>query len=190
MEDSRIVALYWARNEDAITETDRKYGGYCRAIAMNILSDHGDAEECVNDTWLQTWNAIPPHRPTILSAFLGTITRRLSLDHRRRNTRKKRGGGQVPLALEELSQCVPDSGGPDSGGPEEAVQLAELTHTLEDFLKGLSGRDRDLFLCRYWYLASIREIAQAFRLPESRVKVILFRTRNKLKAHLEQAGFL
>lgn len=185
MEDSRIVALYFERNEDAITETDRKYGGYCRAIAMNILSDHGDAEECVNDTWLQTRNAIPPHRPTVLSAFLGTITRRLSLDRWRKNTRKKRGGGQVPLALEELSQCVPAS-----GGPEEAVQLAELTHTLEDFLKGLSSRDRDLFLCRYWYLASIREIAQAFRLPESRVKVILFRIRNKLKIYLEQEGFL
>lgn len=80
MEDSRIVALYWARNEDAIAETDRKYGGYCRTIAMNILSDHGDAEECVNDTWLQAWNAIPPHRPAVLSAFLGAITRRLSLD--------------------------------------------------------------------------------------------------------------
>lgn len=185
MEDSRIVALYFERNEDAITETDRKYGGYCRAIAMNILSDHGDAEECVNDTWLQTWNAIPPHRPTVLSAFLETITRRLSLDRWRKNTRKKRGGGQVPLALEELSQCVPAS-----AGPEEAVQLAELTHTLEDFLKRLSSRDRDLFLCRYWYLASIREIAQAFRLPESRVKVILFRTRNKLKIYLEQEGFL
>ena len=185
MEDSRIVALYWARNEEAIAETDRKYGGYCRTIAMNILSDFGDAEECVNDTWLQAWNAIPPHPPTVLSAFLGAITRRLSLDRWRRNTRKKRGGGQVPLALEELSQCVSAS-----DEPEEAAQLAELTRTLEAFLKGLSSRDRDLFLCRYWYLASIREIAQAFRLPESRVKVILFRTRNKLKDHLEQEGFL
>ena len=185
MEDETILDLYFAREERAIAETGKKYGGYCRAIAMNILSDNGDAEECVNDTWLQTWNAIPPHRPTILSAFLGTITRRLSLDRWRRNTRKKRGGGQVPLALEELSQCVPDS-----GEPEEAAQLAELTHALEDFLKELSSRDRDLFLCRYWYLASIREIAQAFRLPESRVKVILFRTRNKLKIYLEQEGFL
>ena len=185
MEDSQIVALYWEKNEDAIVETDRKYGDYCRSIAMNILADRGDAEECVNDTWLQTWNAIPPHRPTVLAAFLGAITRRLSLDRWRKNTRKKRGGGQVPLALEELSQCVPAP-----GGPEETAQLAELTHALEVFLKGLSSRDRDLFLCRYWYLASIREIAQAFRHPESRVKVILFRTRNKLKIYLEQEGFL
>ena len=126
-----------------------------------------------------------PFRPTGLSAFLGAITRRLSLDRWRRNTRKKRGGGQVPLALEELSQCIPAS-----GGPEEAARLSKLTHALEFFLKGLPGQDRDLFLCRYWYVASIREIAQAFRLPESRVKVILFRTRNKLKIYLEQDGFL
>ena len=184
MDDASIVALYWQRSEAALQHTADKYGRYCHAIALGILDSQPDAEECVNDTWLQTWNAIPPHRPTVLSAFLGTITRRLSLDRWRKNTRKKRGGGQVPLALEELSQCVPAS-----GGPEEAVQLAELTHTLEDFLKGLSSRDRDLFLCRYWYLASIREIAQAFRLPESRVKVILFRIRNKLKIYLEQEGF-
>lgn len=131
---------------------------------------------------LERHSAPPACCPLRLS---GAITRRLSLDRWRRNTRKKRGGGQVPLALEELSQCIPAS-----GGPEEAARLSELTHALEVFLKGLSSRDRDLFLCRYWYLASIREIAQAFRLPESRVKVILFRTRNKLKIYLEQEEFL
>ena len=184
MEDSQIVALYWERNEDAIAETDRKYGGYCRAIAMNILSDHRDAEECVNDTWLQTWNAIPPHRPTVLAAFLGPSL----------GGSVWTAGGRIPGKAGRRSG-TPGPGGafPVRPGPRRtggSRPAGRADHALEVFLKGLSSRDRDLFLCRYWYLASVREIAQAFRLPESRVKAVLFRTRNKLKIYLEQEGFL
>ena len=110
MEDSAIIDLYWAREERALSETDTKYGGYCRSIAHNILKNREDSEECVSDTWLHAWNAMPPQRPSILSSFLGRITRNLSFDRCRRQNAEKRGGGSLPLALDELSECVPAPG--------------------------------------------------------------------------------
>ena len=110
MEDSAIIDLYWAREERALSETDTKYGGYCRSIAHNILKNREDSEECVSDTWLHAWNAMPPQRPSILSSFLGRITRNLSFDRCRRQNAEKRGGGSLPLALDELSECVPKRG--------------------------------------------------------------------------------
>ena len=110
MEDSAIIDLYWAREERALSETDAKYGGYCRSIAHNILKNREDSEECVSDTWLHAWNAMPPQRPSILSSFLGRITRNLSFDRCRRQNAEKRGGGSLPLALDELSECVPAPG--------------------------------------------------------------------------------
>ena len=122
MEDSRIVELYWQRNEEAIPETESKYGRYCFSIAENILRDKEDAEECVNDTYLAAWNTIPPHRPEILSTFLGKITRRLSLKKLRDRSADKRGGGRIMASLDELEYCMPTGQSIDDN-----IQIEEIT---------------------------------------------------------------
>lgn len=184
MEDARIVELYWARAESAITETDRKYGRYCFTIANNILSNHEDADEAVNDTWLDAWDSMPPHRPGILSTFLGKITRRLSIDKWRGRTARKRGGGEAELSLEELRECI------GSGGSvEEETELRELTRAVNSFLAQLPKNERDIFVSRYFFLAPVREIARRFDLGESRVKTMLFRTRKKLNTYLQEEGW-
>ena len=132
MEDSAIIDLYWAREERALSETDAKYGGYCRSIAHNILKNREDSEECVSDTWLHAWNAMPPQRPSILSSFLGRITRNLSFDRCRRQNAEKRGGGSLPLALDELSECVPAP-----GRVEQALEARELAEAIDRFLRTL-----------------------------------------------------
>lgn len=185
MEDSQIVALYWARNEDALAETAAKYGSYCFCIAYNILSSREDADESVNDTYMSAWDRIPPHEPTVLSAFLGKLTRRISLNRWRNRNRKKRGGGEVTLALEELSECIP--------GQEDVsrrIETKELHAAIVSFLNGLPGTEREVFLCRYWYLADIRQISNAFDFSESKLKSMLHRTRIKLRAHLYEEGLL
>lgn len=184
MEDEKIVALYWARAENAIAETSAKYGSYCHTIARNILGNTRDAEESVNDTWLDAWHSMPPQRPSLLGAFLGAITRRLSIDKWRRRSAQKRGGGQTELALEELSECVP--AGSDTAQSAEANLLAAV---LEDFLAGLPETERRVFLCRYWYLDPVAEIARRFSFSESKVKSMLYRTRARLRARLEKEGF-
>lgn len=183
MEDSAIIDLYWARQESALTETERKYGAYCRSIARNILYSREDAEECVSDTYLRAWNAMPPQRPGILSAFLGRITRNLSFDRRRKNNADKRGGGELPLCLDELSQCVPS----DSGVQSE-LERKELSAMLDAFLRTLPERERMLFLRRYWYVDPIGDIARRFSMKENTVKSVLFRTREKLRSYLEREG--
>lgn len=184
MEDPQIIELYWQRSEAAIAETDEKYGAYCRSIAHSILRSRQDAEESVNDTWLAAWNSMPPHRPNILSAFLGKITRRLSIDRFRSLTAEKRGGGQLPLALEELSDCVP--AGSD---PAEAAELEALTAAINTFLTTLPATERHVFLCRYWYLHTIPAIGERFGFSESKVKSMLHRTRSKLRDYLGKEGF-
>lgn len=183
MEDNRIVDLYWARNESAITETASKYGTYCHAIAYNILCDKEDADESVNDTYLGAWNAMPPHRPSILRSFLGKITRRISLKKWRDGHRDKRGGGQVSLALDELSECVPSS-----VMVEDEVIAAELSKTLNRFIANLPATERQVFLCRYWYLDTIEQISTDFGFSTSKVKSMLHRTRAKLLSHLKKEG--
>lgn len=183
MEDSQIIELYWKRSELAITETQKKYAGLCHSIAFNILADQGDAEECVNDTWLKAWNGIPPQRPRCLSAFLSRITRNQALKRYERNNAQKRGGGQVPLALEELSGCIPDPMAITQVGSE-----GELTRLLNEFLSRLQPQTRKIFLRRYWNLEPVRDIAKACGISESKAKVTLFRTRKKLKEYLEQEG--
>ena len=136
MEDSAIIDLYWAREERALSETDTKYGGYCRSIAHNILRNREDTEECVSDTWLHAWNAMPPQRPSILSSFLGRITRNLSFDRCRRQNAEKRGGGALPLALDELSECVPAP-----GRVEHALEERELAEAIDRFLRTLPERE-------------------------------------------------
>lgn len=185
MEDGQIVDLYWARDERALAETESKYGGYCRAIARNILADAEDVRECVNDTWLGAWNAMPEDRPSRLGVYLGTITRRIALNRRKAASAAKRGGGQVPLALEELAQCVPASEDVSS-----RLELKALTAAVNGFVKGLPPAERRVFLCRYWYLDPVADIAARFGFSQSKVKSMLARTRKKLRVYLEKEGLL
>ena len=183
MEEKEIIDLYWARSERAIKETDKKYGQFCHSIAYNILADHEDSEECVNATYLQTWNAIPPRRPNKLSAFLGKITRNLALNRYSRETAQKRGGGQIDLAVEELADCIPDP-----GTVERQVEDKELAILFNRFFAGLPEEARKIFLRRYWQLCTVKEIAALYGISESKVKMSLMRTRGKLRLFLEKEG--
>lgn len=185
MDDQQIIELYWNRSDDAIAQTQRKYGKLCYKIAYNILGSHQDSEECVNDTYLRAWNVIPPKRPQKLSAFLCRITRNQALKRYASNTAEKRGGGTVTLALEELAGCIPDP-----GSVAAVTEQRELTRQLNGFLSTLPKESRGIFLRRYWGLESVRDIALALKLSESKVKVTLHRTRKKLKAYLEQEGIV
>ena len=184
MEDNRIVDLYWQRNERAISETAAKYGKYLHSISFQILQNAKDAEECVNDTYNDAWQSMPPHRPSILSTFLGKITRRISIDLWRKNSAKKRGGSEIALALDELEECV---AGTDD--VETEVERRELQRKLNAFLLRLPRVDRQVFMCRYWYMDSISEIAIQFDYSESKIKSMLYRTRNKLRAMLEKEDY-
>lgn len=181
MEDSRILALYFARSEAAIQETDRKYGNYCYKIAYNILADRQDSEESVNDTYLSAWNSIPPRKPARLSTYLGRLTRNISIDRWRGANAKKRGGGKIVLALDELNECV-------SGQPsvEETMIQKEVLASLDRFLASLPEEERAVFLCRYWYVNSMEEIAQKTGFSIGKIKSMLHRTRQKLSITLQK----
>lgn len=185
MDDDRIVNLYWSRSENAISETSKKYGNYCYSIAYNILGNAEDADESVNDTYLDAWNSIPPHRPSILSTFLGKITRRISIDKWRSRTAEKRGGGEIVLVLDELSDCIPSN-----QSVEHEVELAELSQLIDSFVMLLPPMERRVFVCRYWYLDPIADIAQRFGFSQSKVKMILCRQRKKLLNCMEREAFL
>ena len=183
MEDIQIVELFWMRSEDAISETAKKHGSYCRYIAFNILQNTQDSEECVNDTYLKAWKAMPPHRPNCLSTFLGKITRNLSLNMLKRNNAQKRGAGQFSYALDELRECA--------ASQSELEQIEDrklIVAVLNQFLSSLPKRDRVVFVRRYWYFAPISEIAREYGLSQSNAKTILSRARAKLKTALEAAG--
>lgn len=184
MDDREIVNLYWQRDSNAIAETASKYGNFCKSIAQNILDNHEDAEECVNDTYLKTWNAIPPRRPDILSAFLGKITRNLSFDRFRHKHAQKRGSGEIELVLDELGECV---SGADSTVQE--VEKKELIREINRFLDTLPKEKCHLFLCRYWYAFPLTKIAKQFDMTESHVSVTLHRIRNKMKDYLTERGY-
>lgn len=184
MDDAKIVQLYWDRNEQAIPATADKYGNYCASIARNILGNKEDAEECVNDTYLNAWNSMPPHRPGILSAFLGKITRNLSFNRYRYNTADKRGGGELPAVLDELSDLV--SGKDDV---EQALDQKELTKAIDTFLDGLSPEKRSIFISRYWHTDSISEIAVRHGMRDGAVSMTLNRLRLKLHNYLLERGF-
>ena len=184
MEDAMIVALYWERNEEAIPETAKKYGSYCIAISKNILGNREDAEECVNDTYLQAWNAMPPHRPGVLSVFLGKITRNLSFNRYQRSIAQKRGGGQTAIILDEIAEIVSDK---DS--VEQAVDSRELLAEIEAFLASLPRWKRQIFVRRYWYMDGISDIAREFAMKENHVSVTLSRLRDGLRRHLTERGF-
>lgn len=184
MDDQTIVSLYWARDERAIAETTEKYGIYCRSIAQNILKNSADSEECLNDTWLSVWNSLPPQRPAILSAYLGTITRNLSLSRYRAEHTKKRSGNRLAFSYEELQESIPDS-----CSAEEAVDVRELGQAVDRFLRTLPEQDCCLFLRRYWYLDTMGQIACRYHLTEGTVKTRLHRIRKRLKQFLEQEGY-
>lgn len=185
MEDKQIVSLYWARSEAAISETANKYGKYCSCIAYNILHNAEDCGECVNDTYLMAWQAMPPKRPERLSAFLGKITRNLALNKYERSTAQKRGHGQVPLALDELAECIPANR--DLENVVDDILLGEIFNR---FLSELQAEARKLFMRRYWYLSPIKEIAADYGISESKVKMVLLRSRNALKLILEKEGIV
>ena len=184
MEDKAIVALYWERDDRAIPETQVKYGPYCMTVAANILPSREDAEECVSDTWLQAWDAMPPHRPRCLATFLGKITRNLALNRWRHNTAAKRGGGQLPGVLEELGEVV--SGGENA---EQALERKELAAALDAFLAELAPEKRDIFLRRYWYADAVSKIAADRGMRPGAVSMTLRRLRMQLQRHLLERGF-
>lgn len=185
MEDSQIVSLYWDRNEAAIDHTDKKYGRYLARIAYNILADREDSRESVNDTYLAAWNSMPPHKPQVLSTYLGKLTRRISIDLLRKRTSQKRSGGEFALSLEELDGCL------SSGNTtEETVECQLLAQAIEGFLRQLNQQTRNVFIGRYYYLDSVKQIAGYCRISESKVKILLHRTRQKLWEHLQKEGFV
>lgn len=185
MEDERIIDLYWARQENAIVETDKKYGNYCRSIALHILKSMEDSEECVNDTWMKAWDSMPPKRPDFLSAFLGKITRNISISRYRMNHARKRGSGEVDLLLMELEECLPSA-----KSVEEEIEGKETAAAIDRFLYGIDEESRNIFIRRYFFVDSIKEITKRFGISESKVKSQLFRTRNKLRDHLEKEGIV
>ena len=182
-EDQQIVRLFFKRSEKAITYTRQKYGSLCISVARRILSDPRDAEECVNDTYLHAWNAIPPEKPDSLKAFLARITRNLALDRYDYNTADQRNTA-LTEAFEQLEPWLTVK----TGESEAELDSAEINRVLNSFLRKQTLEARTLFLRRYWYGESIRELATACHMSESMVKSSLFRTRNKLRKELEKEG--
>ena len=183
MDDSAIVELFWKRDEQAIAATTEKYNVYCLSIAMNILGNIEDAEECVNDAYLNTWNSIPTNRPKMLSTYLGKIVRNLSFNCYKKNRAKKRGNGQVSVILDELSEVIADS-----GSPEEEWNRKILLESMNSFLKEIPVEKRKIFVCRYWYSDSVRDIAKRYGMTENNVSVTLKRIRKKLHDYLVERG--
>lgn len=185
MDDREIIELFNMRDEDAIKEANYAYGKYCYTIAYNILSSHQDAEECINDTYLQAWRSIPPHQPNSLKFFLAEITRNLSLNRYKERKRKKRGGGEMILALDEISEFV-------AGTKEITDEIAEkeLVNCINSFLRSLPQRNSNIFVMRYFHFYATKEIAKMYGLTEKNVLMILSRTRRKLRDYLEKEGYM
>lgn len=184
MDDAKIVQLYFDRDKQAITETATKYGNYCTSIAKNILGNREDTEECVNDTYLNTWNAIPPNRPKKLSAFLGKIVRNLAFNRYKHNTAAKRGAGELPAVLDELGECVSDR-----EDVEEAYDYTELVADINVFLSTLPTKKRNIFVLRYWYADSVSKIAARYNMSCFAVSMMLTRLREKLRNYLTERGY-
>lgn len=180
MKDTEIIDLYWKRKEEAITESQKSFGRYCHSIAYNILHDALDSEECVNDTWFKAWEAIPPARPEKLAVFLGTITRNLSIDRWKRRKAVKRGSGEMEVAIDELAECIPAS-----GGTEESVIASELEKMIDRFLHTLPERECNVFIRRYWFMEEYSVIARNYGMNLNTLKTSIHRTRAKLKSFLE-----
>jgi len=184
MEDEKIIELYFDRDEQAVVETDRKYGSYCFTLANAILENREDAEETVSDTYLKTWQAIPPKRPNVLKMFLAKITRNLAFSRWRRLSAEKRGGGALPLVLEELSSCI---AAPER--VEDHLNAKELAKTIRCFLNTLPQREQDIFLRRYFFVEDSEAIAQRYGMKKATVLRTLSRTREKLRQYLTKEDY-
>ncbi len=176
MEDEKIVELFLSRAEKAIIETERKYDKYLKTISYNILQDEEDAKECVNDTYLKTWNSIPPNNPKFLKLYLAKITRNIALNKYKSKNIKKRGS-TIEIVIEELQEC---------SNIDQKIQYDTLLQNINEFLTKLSKEKRKIFLERYWYFETIKEISKKNKISESNVKIILLRTREKLKEYLKE----
>ncbi len=185
MTDEEIIEIYWQREEQAIRESDLKYGAYCFSIANHILRSPEDSEECVNDTWLRAWHAMPPKRPKKLKFYFAKITRNLALNQYKAKMAQKRGGGEVPLILDELSECISD---PD--GVESEYLARELGNAIRRFVRSLPELECNIFVRRYFYSEEIEEIAKRYGLTVHNTTVMLCRTRKKLRRHLEKEDFV
>lgn len=185
LDDKEIIALYQTRDENAIRQTEKKYSNYLTTIALNILGNREDGEECVNDTYFKAWNTIPPNIPAVLKHYLSKITRELSIDRLRKKTSRKRGGSEYDLSLNELAECA---GSDDS--TQQAAEVSVLVEMIEEFLNRCGDDERDMFVCRYYFCDSLKEIAKHFGVNVSKVKNTLFRTRARLKKHLESEGYM
>lgn len=183
MTDERIIEMYNKRAEEAISATKEKYGRYCYSIAYNILQKDEDAEECENDTYLCAWNSIPPVKPKVLSSFLGTLARRISLDRFRKRTADKRGGCEAELSFDELEECISDGKSID-----ERLDAKSIAEIISAFLHNIKESESNVFLRRYFYFDSIDDICKRYGFSQSKVKMMLCRTREKLKNELEQKG--
>jgi len=181
MNEKDILKLFETRDERAIDECQKAYGNYCHSIALHILENQEDAEECVADTLLRAWNAIPPAKPRALASYLGTITRNLAYDGYRRKRQQKRGGGEILLAFDEIEEAFSQNATPD-----EALDRKELAAVFNRFLSKLSERDRNILLARYYFLYPVKEIAEKHGKSEKYVRVVLARTLQKLKKYLEK----
>lgn len=184
MVDSQIVELFWRRDPDAIAQASQKYGAYCFAVAKNILHNDEDAEECVNDTWLNAWNAIPPQKPEKLRMFLAKVTRNLSFNRFNSKTAKKRGGGEIDMVLSELEECLAGE-----SSVENTFVQQELESCIRRFVEGLPERDGNIFVRRYFFTESVAVIARRYNLSKNTVMIVLSRTRKKLKNTLIREGF-
>lgn len=184
MDDKDIIQLYWDRNDQAIQATSEKYGHYCKAIAKNILNNEEDAEECVNDTYLNAWNAMPTHWHKQLATFLGKIARNLSFNKYKHNHAVKRGGGEIVLALDELADCISDI-----DTVEQVIDCQQLIRSINSFVRSLPTVKRNIFVRRYWYADSVLSIANDYGMLKGTVSKTLERTRKQLKAYLTERGF-
>mgnify|MGYP003514131046 CR=1 FL=1 len=180
MEDNQIIELYWNKNEKAISETDKKYGKYCNYIAYNILQNAEDSNEWVNDTYLRTWNTIPPQRPTVFKLFIAKITRNLAIDKYRKNKHKS----IMEEVLDELKDCTTNE------SVENEVEYSELLKNINIFLDNLSIDKRRIFIDRYWSFDSIENISNKYELKKGNIKMILSRTRKDLKEYLKGVDLL
>jgi len=183
LDDKKIIQLYWDRDERAISETDSKYGAFCSSIAENILDNKEDSKECVNDTYLKTWNALPPQWPKVFPAFIGRIVRNLAINRYNSERTAGRGGGQTAVALEELEECISDR------SAEISVEESELSEAIDSFLGTLSRKNRQIFVLRYWYTESVSYISEVMNMTENSVSVALNRMRKKLLNYLSERGF-
>ena len=179
MDDSRIVELYLSRDESAISLTSEKYGKRLREIAYGIVNDPQTAEECENDTYLSAWQSIPPNRPECLSAFLAGITRNLSMKRLREKKAARRGGGERAVPIHELEECLPD---------DRDMKSDDIAEALNAFLGELGETERNVFVLRYWYCLSIKDVAEKYGFGRSKVKMMLLRSREKLTECLKKRG--